>query len=127
MSTPQAPGTAPIVPIADMDRSVTFYEDLLGFSLRIGSKSSNYVLLERDGLKVALIQSDDEAALTATANNTAAQMWVNDLDALWVELEPKKERFAPGGLKPPIVREYCASELHIKDPDGFLMFFTEIA
>ena len=75
---------------------------------------------------IGLIKAADATALEATASNISAQLWVEDLDALWSEIQPRSEAFPGGPLGPPVDRDYGVRELHVKDPDGFLMIFTQI-
>jgi hypothetical protein len=69
----------------------------------------------------------DAAGLRATAEWIAAYVWVQDLDALWAELSPRLADLPEGRLRAPFRQPYGMRELHVKDPDGFLLFFGEPA
>ena len=117
-------GTAPLVAVRDVQASVAFYITCLGFE-PVFPASDSYALMRRGDLMVGFVKASDDAALTATATNASAQMWMADVAAYY---EDVKGRFGDHpDLRPtaPILRDYGVRELHIKDPDGFLMFFTD--
>ena len=125
-STPSVSGTSPIIAVRDVIASVTFYETCLGFERELYNPDHGFALVRRNNLMVSFVQASDDAALAATANNVSAQLWMDDVAGYWDAI---KGRFgdhpdlAPTG---PIDRDYGVRELHIKDPDGFLMFFTDL-
>ena len=75
---------------------------------------------------VSFIRAGDEAALKATANNVSAQLWMEDVAGYFEEIKDRFERHPDLIPNAPIDRDYGVRELHIKDPDGFLMFFTDL-
>ncbi len=116
-------GTAPLVAVRDVVASIAFYQDCLGFDAL--DEGDRYGLVRRDNLLVGFVKAGDEQALHATANNVSAQFWVDDVETIWDEIKTNFSdwpELAPTG---PIVRDYGLRELHVKDPDGFLMFFTD--
>lgn len=74
-----------------------------------------------------LVGPADETALAATKNTISAYIWVADLDALWRELQPQLALLADGRVHAPFVQPHAMRELHVEDPDGFLIFFGETA
>ena len=62
----------------------------------------------------------------ATSNNIQAQIWVEDLDGLWAEWAPRLADLPEGRIRAPFEQSYGTREFHLKDPDGFLMLFTQI-
>ncbi|MDH3665651.1 MAG: VOC family protein [Paracoccaceae bacterium] len=123
---PVLEGIAPIVPVRDVPASMDFYTDVLGFELRAGLDDGSFALLARGEAGVILLPGD-EAALAATANNISAYIWVSDLMALWDELKPRRDTLPEGRVRPPVEQPYGMREFHVKDPDGFLIFFGQSA
>ena len=115
----------PIVPVRDEATSIAFYSDALGFELKFHAPENRYALLARDKASVILLGGADDAALTATRNNISAYIWVDGLDAAWSKLEAKLGDLPAGRVRPPFVQDYGMREFHVKDPDGFLIFFGE--
>ncbi|MEM9010459.1 MAG: VOC family protein [Pseudomonadota bacterium] len=124
---PRLEGIAPIVPVQDEGVTLAFYRDVLGFEVRVHAPENRYALVARDEAAVALLGGADAAALRATASNISAYIWVADLDALWAELEPALAALPKGRVRAPFVQGYGMREFHVKDPDGFLIFFGEDA
>ena len=122
---PELEGIAPIVPVSDIDSTVAFYTDALGFTLRFRNPEGTYALVARDGAGIALVEAADENALRATRTNISAYIWVKDLDALWSELAPQLTTLPEGRVRSPFAQDYGMREFHVKDPDGFLIFFGE--
>lgn len=124
--TPQVPGTSIIVPVSDMGRTLPFFTDVMGFTHEVGSVDYGYCLVRRGALMVAMVNAADDAALRATANNISAQFWIEDLDGYWAEIEPRATALPEGRVRAPFNQSYGTREFHIKDPDGFLMLFTQL-
>lgn len=118
-------GISPIVPVRDVSRTVAFYRDVLGFDVRTEDADGSFGLVARDSAGISLVRAGDKEALRATANNISAYIWVRDLDALWAELEPNLMLLEDSRVRPPFARDYGMREFHVKDPDGFLIFFGE--
>ncbi|MGF1501299.1 MAG: VOC family protein [Paracoccaceae bacterium] len=112
---------APIVAVADTRVSVPFYLDRLGF--RLEEEGRGYALVSRAGAAVMLLGGADAASRAATANHVAAYVWVADTDALWAELAPRLRDLPSGRVRAPFTQDYGMREFHVKDPDGFLLFF----
>ena len=116
-------GIAPIVPVRDVTASLRFYRNTLGFELRHANDEGTYALLARGEAGIILVGPADAAALAATANNISAYIWVADVDALWREIQPQLASLPDGRVRAPFEQPYGMREFHVKDPDGFLLFF----
>ncbi len=125
-ATAQCAGVSPNIPVRDVEVSLRFYRDVLGFQPEVGNADYGYVLMRRGPLLIALGQTDDADALAATANNIQAQIWVEDLEGYWAEIKPRLHDLPEGRSRAPFDQPYGTREFHIKDPDGFLMLFTQI-
>lgn len=125
-ATPQVPGTSPLVAVSDLAASLAFYIDALGFTHEVGNAHYGYALVRRGPIMIGLINAADEAALKATANNVSAQLWVEDLDALWADIAPNVTDLPEDRVRAPFTQPYGTREFHLKDPDGFLMLFTQL-
>ena len=119
-------GISPIVPVRDVGATAAFYRDILGFDVRTLMEDGSFALVGRDQAGVSLVRGDD-AALEATRTNISAYIWVKDLTALWDELAPNLETLDEGRVRAPFTQPYQMREFHVKDPDGFLIFFGEDA
>ncbi|RED18721.1 VOC family protein [Pontivivens insulae] len=124
--TPRIAGTSPIVPVRDIAASLTFYTEVLGFTVQISNPEHGFAMVQRGSLMISLIAGADEAALTATANNISAQLWMEDVAGYWDEIKDRFGAYPDLASDGPVDRDYGVRELHIKDPDGFLMFFTDL-
>lgn len=125
MGAPKILGLSPIVMVSNIERSLAFYTDVLEFEQLIWNETSRYALLRWEGAMLALIENTSEEARIATSEHTAAQIWVEEIDTLWERLGPKLAALPEGRVKPPHDRDYGVREIHLKDPDGFLMFITQ--
>ncbi len=119
-------GTAPIVPVSDVEAACRFYTETLGFELAIDNSAHGFVCFRRGDALVSVIKAQGEEPLRATRNNISAQIWVEDVDALWTEWKDRllalpEDRCHQNG---PITQPYGTRELHVKCPDGFLMLFS---
>lgn len=118
-------GSATIVPVRDVALTVAFYLDVLGFEKRELSDDGRYGLVACGEVGVMLLQSDDEAALSATSHNISIYIWVDGVDAFYNALKPKLDALPQGRVRPPFDQPYGMREFHVKDPDGCLLFFGQ--
>lgn len=118
-------GLSPIIMVADIARTKAFYAQALDFELVIDNQSSRYAMMRRGPAMLAFIENASDEAHTATSQHTAAQIWVRGIDAFWAEIEPRLADWPECTAKPPHNRDYGVREIHLKDPDGFLMFITQ--
>ncbi len=115
-----------IVPVRDVAATVRFYADVLGFTPASVPDGETFATVRRDGAAIHLLQADDDQALHATAHNISMHVWVRGLDALYRTLKPKLDALPKGRVRPPFNRPYGVREFHVKDPDGCLLFFSEM-
>ena len=120
-------GIAPIVPVRRVDRSVAFYTELLGFRLADSNAEMTFAHVERDGTELMLLDLADAAALRATAHYLSAYVFVAGIDGLWDELGPRLARLPANRVTPLFAKPDGRREFHVRDPDGFLLFFGEAA
>lgn len=118
---------AAIVPVRDVAASLAFYTDVLGFERHFVREDMAFAIVGRGPAWVHLQSTDDEEALRATATQIAMYVTVKGLDALHEQLEPRLRHLPEGRHRPPFTQDYGMREFHVKDPDGFLLFFGEEA
>ena len=118
-------GTSPIVPVSDVAATTQFYVDTLGFQHVIDNPAYGYACFRRGDALIAITRADGDEPLQATRNNISAQIWVENIDALWSELKEKLKALPEGRVNGPLEQAYGTKELHVKCPDGFLMLFTQ--
>lgn len=116
---------APIVPVRNVAASLSFYERVLGFRQLRRNDDGSAALVARDGMRVMLLRVGQRRALESTREHLSAYVWVDDVDALWAELEPRVSQLPAWRVRRPFRQPYGAVEFHVKDPDGFLLFFAE--
>jgi len=114
-----------IVPVKDLRRTYAFYSGVLGFTGTEPAEGEIFLTMRRDRALIHFIETDDEAVLETTATNMSNHIWLEDLDAFYTTVAPELERLAPGRARPPFDQPYGQREFHVKDPDGFLMFFSQ--
>ncbi len=125
MTKPVIEDAVAIVPVADMDRTVAFYTDVLEFKVNFVSDDKSFGILTHGEAAIHFVQTDDPKVLEATANNISIYMWVKYVDDLYAALKPKFDALPDGRVRPPFTQDYGMREFHVKDPDGCLLFFGE--
>jgi lactoylglutathione lyase len=111
-----------IIYVSDLDRSVAFYRDTIGLSLKF--IDAGYAEFETGGIRLALYESRRAEWLTGVspAPGPAAEIVfvVDDVDAT-------AEQLAAAGvalLAQPTDRPWGHRTLHLADPDGFVIEFA---
>jgi catechol 2,3-dioxygenase-like lactoylglutathione lyase family enzyme len=116
-----------ILAVADVDRSLTFYRDLIGFAVEATYDDPPYATLVLAGTRLSLAEqghpADDRPGVTMAAPKDASKanvvlvVEVADAWAVYRELEGKGARFLAEPFEPPWggCRFFCV------DPDGYLV------
>ncbi|MFQ5733906.1 MAG: VOC family protein [Planctomycetaceae bacterium] len=113
-----------IVFVSDMDRSVRFYRDVLGFSLRFDSP--DWTEFDTGGTTLALhVAGHEPAGETPHASSPPGRcqigMQVDDLDAFHEHLT----QHGVPCLRPPTVEEFGVKLANYADPDGLPFSVSE--
>ena len=114
-----------MVNVSDMGRSVAFYRDTLGLSLKF--ESPGWTEFQTGATTLALHlapPSDGQGAAQAgpTAGSCSIGFSVSGLDAIFSELQSRGARF----VMPPTVRDNEGIRLAVCiDPDGLAISFAE--
>jgi catechol 2,3-dioxygenase-like lactoylglutathione lyase family enzyme len=115
--------------VQDIERSTTFYRDVLGFKVKQTVPDAApfvFVWLERDGVPVflndpAAAAHDYPQARQRAAGGTATMFFiVADVDAFHAAVAPRAKVIMP--LK---TQFYGMREFAIEDPDGHILTFAE--
>jgi catechol 2,3-dioxygenase-like lactoylglutathione lyase family enzyme len=116
-----------ILAVADVERSLTFYRDLVGFEVEATYDDPPYATLVLAGARLSLAEqghaAEDRPGVAMTAPEDPAEanvvlvVEVEDARAVYAELETKGARFLAEPYEPPWggCRFFCV------DPDGYLV------
>jgi len=113
----------PFVPVTDMEKSVDFYQRVLGFKARIKTEFYSYV--ERDSIALRLIRAGADKDMSHPDSQVHCYVDVSDLDNLYAELEPELTKLPQGRVRAPFDTDYGQREFHVIDPDVLLISFGE--
>lgn len=111
---------SPMLAVADMEETLAFYHDLLGFTAVM--KSSDYSIVERDGHSIHFMRAASEEVMRCVRGHTEIYIEVSGIDSLWEYVKKFKDRYKIRDL---FDREYGMTEFHINDPNGCLVFVGE--
>src|SRR5882724_907756 len=89
MSTAKFKEVNPVLPSHDVEKSLRYYVERLGFRLAFGAPSNNYVGVRRDGVELHLQWQRDEDFQAGTAGQCMLRFIVDDPDALFEEYKDK--------------------------------------
>lgn len=112
---------SPMIPTGNMEGSLAFYAEVLGFEPLM--RSPEYSIVRRDGQMIHLQLTASEEVLASVRKHTQMYVEVSGIDALWEHVQTFKDRFRTRDL---FDQEYGMTEFHIVDPNGCLVFVGEI-
>jgi lactoylglutathione lyase len=108
-----------ILLVSDMDRSATFYEEVLG--LPIKTRSSDWVEFFTRETTLSLHPVKNSSKIKPSTGGVLVGFMVGDLESTAKILEEKKVKF----FKKP-KNESFGKHAIIEDPDGYLISIAEI-
>jgi catechol 2,3-dioxygenase-like lactoylglutathione lyase family enzyme len=118
--------SAPYFPVADVERSAAFYEDVLGFRREyVAGTPPQFAICSRDGLAIMLRKVAAPELIRPNESQGGtwdAFFWVDDAAALHAELVERGATVVYG----PIVQElYNMLEFAVRDRDGHVLGFGQ--
>jgi catechol 2,3-dioxygenase-like lactoylglutathione lyase family enzyme len=111
---------SPMLAVADMEETLAFYHDVLGFAAMI--KSPGYSIVERDGQTIHFMRAASEEVMRCVRGHTEIYIEVSNIGLLWEHVKTFKDRYKIRDL---FDRDYGMTEFHINDPNGCLVFVGE--
>jgi len=111
----------PRLPVTDLGRTAAFYSQVLGFQISIlyPENAPTFCVLDRDSISLGFFTAD-QTRPDLVIGTVELYLAVNDVQALFVEI--RDQVFIEWG---PEVYFYGRREFAIRDPDGYLLIFTE--
>lgn len=118
--------SAPYFPVANVERSVTFYEQTLGFRGEYSAGTPlQFAICSRDGLAIMLRRVSASELIVPNEKQGGtwdAFFWVNDAEALHAEFKAKGAEIVYG----PLIQEaYQMKEFAARDCDGHVLGFGQ--
>lgn len=133
MTRPTTQAISPFFIVSNVDQTIAFYRDKLGFETRFQQPDRNpfFAIIGRDGAQLFIKSDHDTPPLPNPKRNPSmrwdAFVYVPDPDALAAEFA---ERFAHGGVAGGAAFSVPLKDTHdglrgfeICDPDGYVLFF----
>jgi catechol 2,3-dioxygenase-like lactoylglutathione lyase family enzyme len=111
---------SPMLAVSDMEETLAFYREILGFTPTM--KSPQYSIVERDGLTIHFMKAASEEVMQCVRGHTEIYIEVSNIDSLWEHVKAFKNRYRIRDL---FDRDYGMTEFHIDDPNGCLVFVGE--
>ena len=111
---------SPMLAVANMEETILFYQNVLGFTPTL--QSPQYSIVERDGQTIHFQKAASEEVMNCVRGHTEMYIEVSDIRSLWEHVKPFKTKYKIRDL---FDREYGMTEFHIADPNGCLVFVGE--
>jgi catechol 2,3-dioxygenase-like lactoylglutathione lyase family enzyme len=111
---------SPMLAVADMEKTVAFYQEVLGFTPIM--KSPEYSIVERDGQTIHLQKAESQEVMNCVRGHTEIYVEVSGIHPLWEHVKSFKTRYKIRDL---FDRDYGMTEFHISDPNDCLVFVGE--
>ena len=125
----QMQGSAPLFQVFDMPKSLHFYRDILGFTVKESSEPGDdcdWAWLQNNGAELMLNTAYEreyrppapDPARVAAHDDTCLYIGCPDVDGAYNYLRDKGL-----DIKPPKVAAYGMKQLYLSDPDGYNVCF----
>lgn len=117
--------SAPYFPVADLARSLDYYERVLGFHRDyVGGDPPIFGIVSRDGLPIMFRLLADPSRIRpmeSQGGSWDAFFWVRDAKALHAELMGRGATVVYG----PVIQDYRVEEFAVRDGDGRVLGFGQ--
>ncbi|KIC43016.1 bleomycin resistance protein [Ruegeria sp. ANG-R] len=120
---PQILQLTPFVLCSSLDAQIDFYSTRLGFTCTF--RQENYAFLRLEQVAVRLLECPPRADGKPLGDNQSFYIDVEEIDALYAELEGGLSDLPEGRVRPPFDQPYQQREFHVIDEDGTLIFFGQ--
>ena len=110
-----------ILLVADLERSVGFYRDVIGLPFRL--RGDGYAEFATQGARFGLYDRDRLGELTGQGTGRPGEPG-GEVVFLVEDVDAEAERLRAAGatiLKGPVDRPWGHRTLHVEDPDGFVV------
>jgi len=111
---------SPMLAVAEMEETIAFYQNVLGFVPTL--KSPEYAIVERDGQSIHFMKAASEEVMKCVRGHTEIYVEVVGIHPLWEHVKTFKDRYKVREL---FDTEYGMTEFHIGDPNECLVFVGE--
>jgi catechol 2,3-dioxygenase-like lactoylglutathione lyase family enzyme len=111
---------SPMLAVADMDETLEFYREVLGFSTVLNAPQ--YSIVERDGVTIHFMRAASQQVLDCVRGHTEIYLEVSGIRGFWEHVKRYSGRYRVREL---FDRDYGMTEFHIEDPNGCLVFVGE--
>jgi AraC-like DNA-binding protein/catechol 2,3-dioxygenase-like lactoylglutathione lyase family enzyme len=102
--------------VTDLERSIAFYRDALGWPLVDRNPAEQYARLDAGGIGVKLLGGHEPTVL----EHPVLEVVVDDLEAAYAELSSKGVEFP----MPPTLMPWGGTLARFRDPDGHIFYLT---
>lgn len=124
---PKITASSPVLLVADVERSVAYYRDCVGFKdVNLFGEPPVFAIVRRDGHYLMLAHVDDAAKIVphwkVREKTCGAYYWVDAADALYDEMKSAGAMMDYG----PCDQPYGVREFGIQDPDGHDVSFGQV-
>ncbi|MBT2322742.1 VOC family protein [Variovorax paradoxus] len=113
----------PFMHVAELDRALAFFTDILGFT--VGYREGGYAYLHREKVGFRLLELEKGCAVPPGDRRYTSYIDVVDLDRLHAELKPKLDTLPEKDVYGPVDQAYGQRELLVLGPDGNLIAFGQ--
>ena len=107
---------APEVPASDLQESIEYYSQRLGFHLAMSAPAGDYAIVERDGVAIHLFQDD-----AGSHARVGMHIFSGELDELHAELLRRGANLSQGIVRQP----WGNRDFRVRDPSGNEIKLTE--
>lgn len=108
---------SPMLAVADMEETLAFYAEVLGFNVVL--RDPDYSIVEKDGTTIHFTKAADDSVMQAVRGHASIYIEVEDIQPLWQRVQPYRNRYK---ITEPSVRSYGMTEFHVNDPNDCLIF-----
>lgn len=113
----------PFMHVLDLEAALTFFTDVLGFTVTF--RSPGYAYVELEGAGIRIMENDAVDGAPPGNRRFAYYLDVRDVDTLYAQLKPKLDLLPPKDVYGPVDQAYGQRELLVLAPDGNLIAFGQ--